>query len=448
MSVSPGERLNTNTAAARESWQGQIVDGKFPLLSWLGRSEHSSVFLTALNGQGSPPKVAIKLIPAGSSKDADRQIARWENARELAHPHLMRLFQAGRCRLNGTELLYLVMEYAEENLSEVLPARSLTPLETREMLPPVVDALAYMHRRSFVHGRIRPSNIMVVGEQLKLSSDSLHLHGDPTQHAFEASLYDAPEVWNAETSPSADIWSVGMLLVAALAQSPPVWDGSQQHEPVLPESIPEPFRGIARACLRQDPNNRCGLEYIREHLQSVPQVAVPPVKQPVTPQRRPVSRSRSRVITPVIAGLVLLAGLASLRFMNHRSRPAPAPASSEMQAPAPAAQSSGSSSAGNAARGAVSERVMPDVPRNASRTIHGKIKVSVRATVDNLGNVSAASLEHAGPSKYFANLALQAARRWKFTPPQNNGQAAASRWILRFQFTRTGDEATAEQLPR
>jgi TonB family protein len=61
--------------------------------------------------------------------------------------------------------------------------------------------------------------------------------------------------------------------------------------------------------------------------------------------------------------------------------------------------------------------------------------------VDASGNVSEAKFVSAGPSKYFAERALAAARRWKFTPPQVAGQAAASEWILRFQFGRADVQA-------
>ena len=45
-----------------------------------------------------------------------------------------------------------------------------------------------------------------------------------------------------------------------------------------------------------------------------------------------------------------------------------------------------------------------------------------------------------GPSKYFANQALQSARRWKFKPPQTDGQPTASTWLLKYQFGRAGTE--------
>ncbi len=69
------------------------------------------------------------------------------------------------------------MEYAEEDLSQILPERPLTPGEAREMLDPVLDALSYLHEKGFVHGHFKPSNIMVVDDQVKLSCDNLEVAG-------------------------------------------------------------------------------------------------------------------------------------------------------------------------------------------------------------------------------------------------------------------------------
>jgi TonB family protein len=80
---------------------------------------------------------------------------------------------------------------------------------------------------------------------------------------------------------------------------------------------------------------------------------------------------------------------------------------------------------------------MPDVSRGALNTVRGHIKVGVQVSVDTSGNVSQTHLISAGPSKYFANKALAAARGWTFTPPQTNGQASPSKWILRFQIARS-----------
>jgi hypothetical protein len=107
-----------------KNWEGRIVDDKFPLRQWLGGSDHSAVFLTERSGKD-PQKAAIKLIPA-DALDEDAQLSRWADAAKLSHPHLIRLFESGRYQLEDTPLLYVVMEYAEENLGEILPLRPLS----------------------------------------------------------------------------------------------------------------------------------------------------------------------------------------------------------------------------------------------------------------------------------------------------------------------------------
>src|SRR6266568_2726377 len=71
---------------------------------------------------------------------------------------------------------------------------------------------------------------------------------------------------------------------------------------------------------------------------------------------------------------------------------------------------------GTVLKGAVLQQVLPRVSPSARNTIEGKIRVLVRVEVDPSGNVTDAKLVSAGPSKYFARLALESARDWKFTP--------------------------------
>jgi TonB family protein len=88
--------------------------------------------------------------------------------------------------------------------------------------------------------------------------------------------------------------------------------------------------------------------------------------------------------------------------------------------------------------GKVVHQVLPDVPRKASATIQGKVKVGVRIGVDPSGNVVGAKLDTPGPSRYFAQLALKAARRWKFSPAKVDDRNVSSEWILRFEFGKAG----------
>src|SRR6266702_2104603 len=89
-------------------WTGQVVDGLFTLESCIGNSDHSGVFLTE-NPARKASKAALKLIRALQTF-AERQLARWNTAAGLSHPHLIRLLHTGRCELAGNQYLYVVME--------------------------------------------------------------------------------------------------------------------------------------------------------------------------------------------------------------------------------------------------------------------------------------------------------------------------------------------------
>ena len=83
---------------------GQVVDGNFPLLQFLGGSEGAAVFLTERHDGDRIVKAAIKLVPA-TPENSELQLSRWRMAAELCHPDLLRLFETGSCELGGIPLL-------------------------------------------------------------------------------------------------------------------------------------------------------------------------------------------------------------------------------------------------------------------------------------------------------------------------------------------------------
>ena len=463
------------TAAIPKNRDGELIDGKFPVLQSLGGSEHSAVFLTELRGQESR-KAAIKLIHADTATE-ETLLARWQTTAGLSHPHLVRLVHAGQCEVEGIPLLYVVTEYAEENLAQVIPSRPLTAAEMGEMLPPLIDALSYLHERRLLHGRIKPSNIMAVDNQLKLSSDTILSPEELSASATEPNVFDAPELATGTILPASDVWSLGVTIVTALTQHPPAWEAGTEKL-ILPDTIPTALRAIARGCLRRDPGERCTLEQIKVLLRPPPPVTVKRIEQP---ERRATKvRPKGNAAAPIIGGIIVLAVLAGIGLVTRRTQPAPTETTRTQPArPTPktgaeakagagtASPPSGTSqprdtvnsrpseptgplatpktSGGAVARGAVAEKVVPDVPTSARNTITGTVRVNVRVSVAPDGKLLGATLDSPGPSRYFANLALQAAHNWRFKPPQVNGNSVASEWLLRFQFKRSDTQVVPEE---
>jgi len=77
--------------------------------------------------------------------------------------------------------------------------------------------------------------------------------------------------------------------------------------------------------------------------------------------------------------------------------------------------------------------------------VEGHFKVSICVEVDPEGNVSQASIDSPGPSRYFANQALRAAQNWKFNPAKVDGRAVPSTWLLEFQFGQSQSAVNASE---
>jgi TonB family protein len=465
MSVEPSELMSE----VWTRWQGHLVNGVFPLGRYLGCSDHSGVFLTQSPAHGA--ELAIKLVPTNRNL-AEAQLPRWKRAGGLAHPHLLRLLEWGGCQLDGLPYLYTVMEYADQTLAQLLASRALTADEARQMLLPTLDALAFLHGRNLVQGQLKPANILVVGDQLKLASDTIRRASESRLSNHVPSVYDAPEERQGNISPAGDVWALGVTLLEAL---------TRQRTLVVPADFPAPLREVVTACVSPAPHDRPSVTDLMVLAGAKASGAVagePRAPKPAAPAAasaasaavaagavRPAARAsesalprRRAVLLVLVAAAVILAliwaGVRLLKAHHGGATPlAEAPAAAaprsgtaaplaQPQAPrSPAPADTGGSEA--SASAAAMHEVIPDVPRSARRTIRGHINVWVRVIIDQHGAVIAASADRNGPSRYFQRLALDAARQWTFPPAATSAQRLMQ---IRFDFNRDATTARAVAL--
>jgi len=89
--------------------------------------------------------------------------------------------------------------------------------------------------------------------------------------------------------------------------------------------------------------------------------------------------------------------------LTETSQPAPTAKSS-----APPVKSASKPASGGATRGEVLDQVLPDVSDKARGTIHGTVRISVRAHVNRAGTVDSAELDSPSSSKYFSETMIKA----------------------------------------
>jgi len=468
-------------------WQGHVVNGVFPLGRYLGCSDHSGVFLTRSAARSSD--LVIKLVPTNRTL-AESQLPRWKRAGSLAHPHLLRLLEWGGCQLDGLPYLYTVMEYADQTLAQLLLKRVLTDDEAQEMLLPILDALEFLHGRNMVQGQLKPTNILVVGDQLKLASDTIRRVNEGRLSTNMPSVYDPPDAMEESTSGAGDIWALGVTLFEALTRRSP------SHKPgdavVLPADFSPLFRDIVARCLSPGPEDRPTVTELAlqargqatvsvpaASTQPAPLVPIAPVpSEPGQPRPRtvpiPSQATRSAPSAPALmkphawlvpvlgAGVLLALGWLGLRLLRTSAVPAAAPAavqaptgtssqSADIAAEPTAAEVRPPNSAVSATRPGRNEatspaalhEVIPEASPGARRTIHGHIKVWVRVTLGRDGAVSGAVLDRSGPSRYFQKLAIDAAKKWTFPAVETPSQRVMQ---IQFDFSHEGTTARAVAL--
>jgi serine/threonine protein kinase len=440
--------------------EGQSV-GAFTLHSYVGGSDQTAVFSTTRsNGE----QAAIKLLPC-DSRTSDLKLSRLQQAIRLSHPNLLKIYDSGVVELQSTNLVWALSQFAEEDLSQILPLRPLTVSETEQMISPLLSALSYLHREGFIHGRIKPSNIMAIGDQVKLSVDAVSVLGDPLMNALRTP-YDAPEVRTGKVLPASDVWSLGMTIVDVLTQRLPSTGAGAVR---IPNALPEPYHTIATRCLQIDARQRPIVNEVQGLLKRPPQTAAASqAVQQGTNHHQSAEKTTATMSSfeegkrgpnfgyiplLVLAVAVVIAGLLWLRnpanpTPSRSSSPADAAARTESpptavreeQSITPHPEPAPAETVPSVPAG-VLRPILPQVSASARNTVTGRVRVAIRARVDADGNVVQTTFESHGPSDYFARKAKEAAQQWKFAP--NAGEGV---WLIRFGFGSKDTLASATRL--
>jgi TonB family protein len=345
--------------------------------------------------------------------------------------------------------------------------------------------LQYVHDNGFVHGHIQPSNILAIGDRVKLSSDAMVGRRESGPGGPPPRPYHPPEAATGAASTASDVWQLGMMLIEVLTQRAPVFDAQENKQPAVPDGIPQPFREIIENCLRVDPARRWTVTQIADRLEGrqpeapSPARAAAPITAPITtpaslpsPEREKRSAKWPYALAAIVAVSIVVfliarpkpsestsdvqstpaqpsvaAGSAQSAQTATQSEPKQSPAAppeTKAEKTVPASgddRKSANADTASTGKSDVVKRVIPEVSAAARRTINGTVRVRVAVSVDPAGNVTSAEIEAGQTSKYFDRLALEAARNWKFSPAQAGGQSGEKERNLQFAFSRAKTEA-------
>jgi eukaryotic-like serine/threonine-protein kinase len=230
-------------------------------------------------------RVAIKFLldaPAVNPELSERFLREARAAVKIKSEHVVRVIDVGRL---PTGAPYMVMEYLEgEDLSQRLASGPVPIQDAVDYVIQGCEAMGVAHRLGIVHRDLKPANLFLTqrpdgsslvkvldfGISKVKTQDSAQLSLTHTQAMMGSPLYMSPEQMRSskDVSPSADIWSLGVILHELIAGDVP-FDGVTFPEVLVKvmgeppprlrsvrAEVPEGLEAVVLRCLEKNPADR------------------------------------------------------------------------------------------------------------------------------------------------------------------------------------------------
>ncbi len=204
--------------------------------------------------------VAIKIIRSDLVHDVTaraRFLREAEVSAHLKHEHILPLFEFGE----DQGRLFLVTPYIEGGtLARRLKSGPLMLEEVHALFVPLVQAVAYIHRRGVIHRDLKPTNILLDEQDGELYVRLIDFGIASVQgsaatpplttagNELGTIAYMAPERLSGIAAPSNDIFSLGVILYQMLTGNLPI---GQQAPDLL-----QPLEYVVLRCIANRPEDR------------------------------------------------------------------------------------------------------------------------------------------------------------------------------------------------
>ncbi|MFB6982149.1 serine/threonine-protein kinase [Streptomyces scopuliridis] len=273
-------------AAVADPAARHLLGGRYRLVSRLGHGGMGTVWLA--HDEVVDREVAIKepRVPDNvGERDRDRVYLRMRRearaAAKIEHPAVVTMHDV----VIEDAKPWIVMELVRgQSLADRLQEGTLDPREAARIGLAVLDALTAAHEKGVLHRDVKPDNVLLGrGDRVVLSDFGIaQVEGEQgltETGAFVGSPeFIAPErVLGQQPGPESDLWSLGVVLYAAVegvspyrrSHVPATLQAVLSAEPQMPARGSGAFGTLVMRLLRKDPAARPDAAEIRAVLESV-----------------------------------------------------------------------------------------------------------------------------------------------------------------------------------
>ena len=242
---------------------GDTVAGQYEVKGCIAHGGLGWVYLAVDHNVNDRPVVLKGLVHAGDAEAQAIAMAERQFLAEVVHPQIVQIFNfVEHTDRHGDPVGYIVMEYIggqslklglKDGKAEKLPVK-----EAIAYLLEILPALSYLHSIGLVYNDLKPENIMLTEEQLKLIDLGAVSRINSFGYLYGTPGFQAPEIVRTGPTIATDIYTVGRTLAALTlnlrTRNGRYVDGLPGDDPVLTRY--DSFGRLLRRAIDPDPRRR------------------------------------------------------------------------------------------------------------------------------------------------------------------------------------------------
>lgn len=242
--------------------RGDIVAEQYEILGVIAHGGMGWIYLANDRNVSGRLVVLKGMQSSASAHDQGAAQAEREFLADITHPGIVKIYNfIDDPRVAGG---FIVMEYVGgpslRSRRNVLPNKVFAPDIAIAYILEILPALDYLHSRGVVYNDLKPDNIIITEDQVKLIDLGAVTGIGAYGYIYGTRGFQAPEVATAGPSVASDIYTIGRTL-AAMTVRLPVVDGayamgipSPSEEPLFRRYLS--FYRLLRRATHEDPTQR------------------------------------------------------------------------------------------------------------------------------------------------------------------------------------------------
>ena len=238
---------------------GDMVADQYEIKGCVAHGGLGWVYLAVDHNVNERPVVLKGLVHSGDAEAQAIAMAERQFLAEVVHPSIVQIFNfVEHPDSRGEPVGYIVMEYVGGTSLKPPRGEKLPVAEAIAYMLEILPALGYLHSMGLCYNDLKPENIMVTEEQLKLIDLGAVSRINSFGYLYGTPGYQAPEIVRTGPTIATDIYTVGRTLAALTLQLKThkgrYVDGLPSDDPVLARY--DSFGRLLRRAIDPDPRRR------------------------------------------------------------------------------------------------------------------------------------------------------------------------------------------------